>query len=488
MLGKNYFEPIDDGEDYFYQIDSDQNVKYETLESIYNQLFSKDTLQEAKDLSLYVRNKNKYIDKSLTYGEVTFRTMAYIFEYCKSRFDINEEGYFYDLGSGVGCGIFSALLCFNFKKYIGIEFINALNNKANLNKKIFMDKFVEIHKKYDEYLPTYYFESELKNEILIDKPKTKKKQIKENKEKELDEKELLKLHEEKLKNYLLEGNNVNDRLNVLDIIYGKKEEGEDEGYMSFAKKCKIRNEKFFEEYEKNLKLAEKKKEEEKEKAERQMAKSPGYARRGTVHFLLHGPQSIFKQLEEKEEDDDEDKNSKDKRKRKNNILILKTMLPEKVDEKDKKKEKKKKDKKSSDEEEEEESSEKERIITPYIEFLCGNFMNFDLTKASFIFINSTCFSSELLLSISKKINKEVQNGCIVITLTKKLPFLNKNDWDIKKGFKRLMSWGLATIFVHRKTKFNQTSGNSTNKSRSKRTSSSVSSNSSSSNSQTTSKR
>ena len=54
MLGKNYFEPLDEGEDYFYQIDSDQNVKYETLESIYNQLFSKDTLQEAKDLSLYV--------------------------------------------------------------------------------------------------------------------------------------------------------------------------------------------------------------------------------------------------------------------------------------------------------------------------------------------------------------------------------------------------------------------------------------------------
>ena len=36
----------------------------------------------------------------------------------------------------------------------------------------------------------------------------------------------------------------------------------------------------------------------KEKAERQMAKSPGYAKRGTVRFLLHGPQSIFKQLEE----------------------------------------------------------------------------------------------------------------------------------------------------------------------------------------------
>ena len=484
MLGKNYFEPLDEGEDYFYQIDSDQNVKYETLESIYNQLFSKDTLQEAKDLSLYVRNKNKYIDKSLTYGEVTFRTMAYIFEYCKSRFDINEEGYFYDLGSGVGCGIFSALLCFNFKKYIGIEFINALNNKANLNKKIFMDKFVEIHEKYDEYLPEYIFDSELKNEVYVEKPKEKKKKV-EEKEKEIDEDEALKLHEEKLKNYLHESNNVNDRLNVLDIIYGKKEQGEDEGYMSFAKKCKIRNEKFFEEYEKKQKLLEKQKEEEKEKAENEMAKSPGYARRGTVRFLLHGPGSIIKKYEEKDIEGEENVNKKGQRK--NNILVLKTMLPEKMD-KEKKEKNDKKDKKSSDEEES--KKEKERIITPYIEFLCGNFMNFDLTKASFIFINSTCFSSELLLSISKNLNKEVPNGCIVITFTKKLPFLNKNDWDIKKGFKRLMSWGLATIFVHRKTKFNQTSGKtSTNKTGSKRTSSSYTSNSSSSShSPTSSKR
>ena len=129
ILGKNYFAPIDEGEDYFYQVDSDQNEKYETLESIYNEIFTKEQTQEAKDLSLYIRNKNKYIDKSLTYGEVTFRSMAYIFEYCKSRFDINEEGFFYDLGSGIGCGVISAALCFNFKQYIGIEFITALNNK-----------------------------------------------------------------------------------------------------------------------------------------------------------------------------------------------------------------------------------------------------------------------------------------------------------------------------------------------------------------------
>ena len=93
-----------------------------------------------------------------------------------------------------------------------------------------------------------------------------------------------------------------------------------------------------------------------------------------------------------------------------------------------------------------------RVITPYIEFSCGNFMNLDLTESSFIFINSTCFSSELLLQISKKLRKEAPNGCIVITFTKKLPFINANEWEVKKGFKRLMSWGLATVFVHRRIK------------------------------------
>ena len=118
-------------------------------------------------------------------------------------------------------------------------------------------------------------------------------------------------------------------------------------------------------------------------------------------------------------------------------------------------------------------------MKPYIEYICGNFMNIDLTKASFIFCNSTCFSSELLLSISKKVSKEAPNGCIVITFTKKLPFLNTNEWDIKKGFKRLMSWGLATVFVHRRTKNIKTTGNTTKKSATKTgsvTSSSVSSN------------
>ena len=438
MIGKNYFDPIDEGEDYFYRIDSDQNIKYETLESIYNQIFSKKQTQEAKDISLFIRNKNKYIDKSLTYGEVTFRSMAYIFEYCKSRFDINEEGSFYDLGSGIGCGVLSAALCFNFKKYIGIEFITALNNKANLNKQIFMDKFPELHKQYDEYLPEYIFNTELKNQIVLEIPKEHKKKKKEESEENIDEKEAEKLHEEKLKRYLIDSQNPDHHLNVLDIIYGRDNE-EGEGYMSYAKKSKLRNQKFFEEYDRKQKQIQKEEEKERKIERKKMEGSPGFVRRGTVQYLLHGKGSILEQLESKEDLNDKNK-PKEEDKKRDSIF----------DDKDKDK----------DEEKSDDSNEFQTLkyVVPHIEFICGNFINFDLSQASFIFCNSTCFSNELLLNISRKVSKEVPVGCIVITLTKKLPFLNTNEWDIKKGFKRLMSWGLATIFVHRKTKIGKTTG------------------------------
>ena len=87
--------------------------------------------------------------------------MAYIFEYCKSRFDINEEGSFVDLGSGVGCAVIAAVLCSSFKKYIGVEFISALNDKANINKNKFMDMFLDINKEYSN--TKIYWEKYVKN-------------------------------------------------------------------------------------------------------------------------------------------------------------------------------------------------------------------------------------------------------------------------------------------------------------------------------------
>ena len=52
-------------------------------------------------------------------------------------------------------------------------------------------------------------------------------------------------------------------------------------------------------------------------------------------------------------------------------------------------------------------------------------------------------------NIANKANKECKSNTIIITFTKKLSKLNK-DWEIRNGFRRLMTWGIATIYVHRR--------------------------------------
>jgi len=83
-----------------------------------------------------------------------------------------------------------------------------------------------------------------------------------------------------------------------------------------------------------------------------------------------------------------------------------------------------------------------------IELICGDFLTYDWRDASFIFANSTCFSPELMQSLSKKA-EELPVGAVFITFTKRLPMLPDN-WEVNSGFRRLMSWGIATVYVHRK--------------------------------------
>lgn len=83
-----------------------------------------------------------------------------------------------------------------------------------------------------------------------------------------------------------------------------------------------------------------------------------------------------------------------------------------------------------------------------IELICGDFLTYDWKEASFIFANSTCFSPDLMLSLSKKA-EELPIGAVFVTFTKRLPCLSDN-WEINSGFRRLMSWGIATVYVHRK--------------------------------------
>ena len=51
--------------------------------------------------------------------------------------------------------------------------------------------------------------------------------------------------------------------------------------------------------------------------------------------------------------------------------------------------------------------------------------------------------------ICKKANKECQSGNIIISITKRVGSLNK-DWELKDGFRRIMSWGIASIYIHRR--------------------------------------
>jgi hypothetical protein len=99
-----YFDKQDPEEDSIIEIDSAISLKYKKLENLYNQIVPIDYYEAAKKKSLseQVRLRIKTDkNKTFTYGEMTFRTMAYVFEVIKKTFGQNaiKPGDFYDLGS-----------------------------------------------------------------------------------------------------------------------------------------------------------------------------------------------------------------------------------------------------------------------------------------------------------------------------------------------------------------------------------------------------
>lgn len=87
---------------------------------------------------------------------------------------------------------------------------------------------------------------------------------------------------------------------------------------------------------------------------------------------------------------------------------------------------------------------------PNLELINGDFLLNSWEEMSFIFANSTCFSPELMQSIAKKA-EEVKVGTFIVTFTKRLPVSSEN-WEVREGFRRLMSWGIATVYIHRRIK------------------------------------
>ena len=81
---------------------------------------------------------------------------------------------------------------------------------------------------------------------------------------------------------------------------------------------------------------------------------------------------------------------------------------------------------------------------PTVSFFLGSFFNIPFSDACCFFANSTCFSLEMMQQIA---DVPLALGTIAITLTKNLP---GSQWLVLESFRKKMSWGEATVYIHRR--------------------------------------
>ena len=102
----------------------------------------------------------------------------------------------------------------------------------------------------------------------------------------------------------------------------------------------------------------------------------------------------------------------------------------------------------------------EKSKAPVFDVKLGDIIKDDWSGADFIIANSTCFSEGLMESMAKAAMK-CKKGSWFVTLTKRLPTADdklltksgdRRDWDCVLTKAMKMSWGIATIHVHKKIK------------------------------------
>jgi len=76
----------------------------------------------------------------------------------------------------------------------------------------------------------------------------------------------------------------------------------------------------------------------------------------------------------------------------------------------------------------------------------GSFLDYDWTDGDVIFANSTCYD-ETLMSQLAEMAKRLKPGSIFVTFTKGL---NSNAFELLEKKRYKMSWGPATVFIHRR--------------------------------------
>ena len=148
---KKYFDRIEE-EILPTKFEENINIKHYLKEKIFNFYYNKESWDIANNFSKKEREEKKLSD-TFTYGETTYRSLSYIFEYIKLENNL-IDGNFYDLGSGAGKALISASLIFPFKKCIGVELLDSLfllsenvkekyneniEKQINENKEIFKD-------------------------------------------------------------------------------------------------------------------------------------------------------------------------------------------------------------------------------------------------------------------------------------------------------------------------------------------------------------
>lgn len=82
----------------------------------------------------------------------------------------------------------------------------------------------------------------------------------------------------------------------------------------------------------------------------------------------------------------------------------------------------------------------------YTQVFCGSFTDYDWSDGDVVFANSTCFGDELMLSLSQQA-ESLKPGSFVVTFTKGL---TSTAFELLERKRYRMSWGPATVFIHRR--------------------------------------
>lgn len=93
--------------------------------------------------------------------------------------------------------------------------------------------------------------------------------------------------------------------------------------------------------------------------------------------------------------------------------------------------------------------EKHNNFIPELKMVKGDFFEHDWTNASMVFTNSTCFSKSVINEIFEKA-LYLPKGSFFINTSQAMPKKLMANWHYIPPFQRLMSWGVARLFIYRR--------------------------------------